>query len=82
MTATVIPQTSAGIKVEPLQYALGAYVTGVDLRRLDDAAFAAIHAAPSSSSSASISSRQSFVPGSGLAVTTTRGTGCMPIARS
>ncbi|MCE9639038.1 MAG: TauD/TfdA family dioxygenase [Betaproteobacteria bacterium] len=45
MNATVLPQTSAGIKVEPLPYALGAYVTGVDLRHLDDAAFAVIHAA-------------------------------------
>ena len=45
MTASVRPQSSAGFQVESLPYALGALVTGVDLRNLDDAAFGAIHAA-------------------------------------
>ena len=44
MTASVRPQSSAGFQVESLPLALGALVTGVDLRALDDAAFAAIHA--------------------------------------
>jgi taurine dioxygenase len=36
---------SSRMKVEPLPYALGAYVTGIDLTRLHDAAFAEIHQA-------------------------------------
>ena len=45
MTATAIPLKSARVQVEPLPYALGAFVTQVDLRRLDSSAFAAIRAA-------------------------------------
>ena len=45
MTATTRQKTSAGMRVEPLSYALGAYVAGVDLRALDDAAFDAIRQA-------------------------------------
>ena len=36
---------SGAMQVEPLPYALGASLTGIDLRSLDDAAFAAIRAA-------------------------------------
>ena len=44
MTATATPLKSASMHVEPMPYALGALVTGVDLRKLDAATFAAIHA--------------------------------------
>ena len=33
------------MKLEPLPCALGAYITGIDVRRLDDAAFTALHQA-------------------------------------
>ena len=45
MTATASPFKFASPHVEPLPYALGAFVTQVDLRRLDAAAFDAIRAA-------------------------------------
>ena len=44
MTPTASPLQAARMHVEPLPYALGALVTGVDLRRLDAATFAALHA--------------------------------------
>jgi taurine dioxygenase len=42
MTASARPKTSGSMHVEALPYALGALVTGIDLRGLDEAAFAAI----------------------------------------
>ena len=36
---------SSSMQIEPLPYALGAYVTGIDLTRLTDAAFVEIHEA-------------------------------------
>jgi taurine dioxygenase len=45
MHATNRIETSGHIQVEPLPFALGAFVAGVDLRNLDAAAFAAIRAA-------------------------------------
>jgi taurine dioxygenase len=36
---------SSSMQIEPLPYALGAYVTGIDLTRLSDAAFVEIHEA-------------------------------------
>lgn len=45
MTATANPKESARLQVEPLPYALGAILSGVDLRRLDAGAFGAIRAA-------------------------------------
>src|SRR3954471_6925326 len=44
MSATASLTKSNRMHVEPLPFALGAMVTGVDLRTLDAAAFAAIHA--------------------------------------
>ena len=43
MTATATPLKAAPMHVEPMPNALGALVTGVDLRKLDAATFAAIH---------------------------------------
>ena len=45
MIVTDRPATSGSLRVEALPYALGAYVTGVDLKSLNDAAFAAIREA-------------------------------------
>lgn len=45
MTVTERHITSDKMQVESLPYALGAYVTGVDLRNLDAAEFTAIHTA-------------------------------------
>jgi taurine dioxygenase len=45
MTATHRLQSFGAMQVESLPHALGAFVTGVDLRKLDDAAFAAIRQA-------------------------------------
>src|SRR5215204_5773276 len=45
MTATASPLQSSAMHVVPMPYALGALVTGVDLRRLDAAMFTAIHRA-------------------------------------
>jgi taurine dioxygenase len=45
MTATASPLKSTRMLFESLPYALGAFVTGADLRRLDDNTFAALHAA-------------------------------------
>ncbi|MDB5809673.1 MAG: TauD/TfdA family dioxygenase [Betaproteobacteria bacterium] len=44
MNATTSPLKSTRMHVEPLPFALGAIVTGVDLRQLDAALFAALHA--------------------------------------
>ena len=45
MTPTASPLKAARMQVEALPYALGAFVTGVDLRKLDAATFAALHQA-------------------------------------
>ena len=45
MIVTDRPATCGSLRVEALPYALGAYVTGVDLKELNDATFAAIRAA-------------------------------------
>lgn len=45
MTAAISPKQSARLHVEPLPHALGALVSGVDLRKLDGVTFESIRAA-------------------------------------